>query len=265
MHEYDVTFKLVLQSVDLTIRALAGKRITRWLNVELPEVRNTRVDLLGETEIGDLVHIELQSSNDPKMPLRMVEYYLRVFRLFGKFPDQVLVYVGEPPLAMEAELNGPRLRYSYRLIDMRELDGAHLLESTDIGDNILAILTGLQDSHTAVHNVIERIAGLEPGEREEALRQLIILAGLRHLGAVVEEEARRMPILNNILDHEVLGREYRKGEVSGELNLLKRQIGKRFGTVPSWAEERLAKLSLSDIETIGLRVLDVMSLEELLA
>jgi len=57
------------------------------------------VDLLGETEAGDLVHIGLQSSNDHKMPLRMAEYCLRVFRLFGKFPHQVLLYVGDEPCA----------------------------------------------------------------------------------------------------------------------------------------------------------------------
>jgi hypothetical protein len=80
MHEYDVTFKLVLQSVDLTMRELAGTTVARWLSVELPEVRNTRVDLLGETVSGELLHLELQSSNDSRMPLRMAEYCLRVFR-----------------------------------------------------------------------------------------------------------------------------------------------------------------------------------------
>ena len=260
MHEYDVAFKLVLQSVDLTMRELAGAPIARWLSVELPEVQNTRVDLLGETEAGELVHIELQSSNDPKMPLRMAEYCLRVLRLFDRFPHQVLVYVGEPPLRMQAELRGPALSYSYRLVDIRELDGERLLASPRLGDNIVAILTRLPDVRAAVQRVMERIAELQPGEREAALGRLLILAGLRRLGRVVEEEARKMPILDSILDHEVLGREYKKGE----LNLLRHQVEKRFGAIPPWAEERLEKLSVTELETIGLRLLDAKSLEELL-
>jgi hypothetical protein len=36
MHEYDVVFKLILQSVDLTMRELGAAPIARWLNVELP-------------------------------------------------------------------------------------------------------------------------------------------------------------------------------------------------------------------------------------
>lgn len=51
------------------------------------------------------------------MPLLMSEYCLRVLRLFGRLPYQVLVYAGEPALQMEAVLNSPALSYSYRLIE----------------------------------------------------------------------------------------------------------------------------------------------------
>ena len=73
MQEYDVAFKLTLQRVDVAIRELTGTAITRWHNVEMPEIRAGRVDLLGETPTGELVHIELQSSNDPTMAVRMGE------------------------------------------------------------------------------------------------------------------------------------------------------------------------------------------------
>jgi predicted transposase YdaD len=88
VQEYDVVFKLILQSVDLTIREIGGPPVVRWLNVELPEVRNTRADLLGETAAGELIHIELQSANDPDMPLRMAEYCLRVRRNFRRFRNR---------------------------------------------------------------------------------------------------------------------------------------------------------------------------------
>src|SRR5712692_3505701 len=56
--------------------------IEKWLDVELPKVRNPRMDLLGETGDGSLVHLELQSTNDSAIPLRMAEYSLGAFRLF---------------------------------------------------------------------------------------------------------------------------------------------------------------------------------------
>ena len=58
MQEYDVTLKLILQEpAAKATQALTGVKIERWLNVELPEVQQTRVDLLGETAEGGLVHI----------------------------------------------------------------------------------------------------------------------------------------------------------------------------------------------------------------
>jgi Domain of unknown function (DUF4351) len=77
---------------------------------------------------------------------------------------------------------------------------------------------------------------------------------------VVEREARKMPILNDILDNKVLGREFKRGE----LTVLRRQIEKRFGAIPSWAEERLAGRSPADLEDLSVRVLDAQSLEDLL-
>jgi hypothetical protein len=189
VQEYDVALKLLLQgSASLTMRELTGTTVAKGLDVELPKVQNLRLDLLGETVDGGLVHLELQSSNDPAMPFRMVEYCLGVHRLLGQFPRQILLYVGEAPMHMENQLHGPGLAFEYRLIDIRTLNGDLLLESGDVGDNIIAILTRLRDDKEAVHKIVERIAGLATAERETALAQLMILAGLRHLSNAVEQE-----------------------------------------------------------------------------
>jgi hypothetical protein len=149
MQEYDVALKLLLQgSSSRIVRELTGTTVEKWLDVELPKVQNSRADLLGETSMGDLIHVELQSGNDAMMPLRMAEYCLGVFRLFGRFPRQFLLYVGEAPLRMESELHGPALSFRYRMIDIRDLDGDRLLESEDVGDNVIAILARLRD-HSA--------------------------------------------------------------------------------------------------------------------
>jgi len=50
MHQYDITLKLLLRGgAGRLLTALSGTTVTKWLNVELPELRNTRVDMLGET------------------------------------------------------------------------------------------------------------------------------------------------------------------------------------------------------------------------
>jgi predicted transposase YdaD len=273
MQAYDVALKLLLQgSAALTLRALTGTAVAKWLDVELPKVQNLRLDLLGETVDGGLVHVELQSSNDPAMPLRMAEYCLGVFRLFGRFPRQVVLYVGEPELRMESGLTGPGMLFQYRLIDIRTLDGDRLLESEEVGDNVIAILARLRDHKEAVHRIVQRIAGLAMAERETALAQLVILAGLRHLSGTVEQERRNMPIDVDIREHEVLGPMFREerregrqeGRQEGELTILRRLIEKRFDGLPSWAAEKLESLSVSELEDLSVRVLDAKSVEELL-
>jgi hypothetical protein len=57
------------------------------------------------------------------------------------------------------------------------------------------------------------------------MEEFLVLANLRKLERVVEEEARKMPNLDEVLANEVLGREYKKGELA----LLRRLLEKRFG------------------------------------
>ena len=75
MQEYDVALKLLLRLPGLlALQELTGTAIDTWLDAELPRIQNIRADLLGKTANGSLIHLELQSSNDGTMPLRMAEY-----------------------------------------------------------------------------------------------------------------------------------------------------------------------------------------------
>ena len=269
MQKYDVTLKLLLQGpARLTMLELAGCSVKKWLNVELPKVQNPRADLLGETVDGNLIHVELQSANDGTMPLRMAEYCLGVFRLFGKFPRQVVLYVGEPPLGMDNELRGPDMSFRYRIIDIRDLDGDRLLESEESGDNVIAILARLRDHRGAVRKIVARLADLPAGERETALQQLLLLAGLRRLEETVEREIRNMPIYIDILENKVLGPPFKRGleqgQREGEVKIIRRLIEQRFGIIPTSVEERLAVLSAAELEELSVRILDARSIQDLL-
>ena len=85
-----------------------------------------------------------------------------------------------------------------------------------------------------------------------------------------------MPSLDDIMDHAVLGREFKRGLAQGrdqgreegrrdgELTVLLRQIGNRFGAMPAALRDRLENMSVPEIETLALRLLDAESLDELL-
>ena len=93
-----------------------------------------------------------------------------------------------------------------------------------------------------------------------------------------------MPILDDIMDHDLLGPALRRGmqqgleqgleqglaqglaqgRMEGEQTVVMRQIEKRFGSVPAWARQRLEAMSADEIEETALRLLDAQSLVSLL-
>jgi predicted transposase YdaD len=274
MFDYDATLKSLLKApATTTLREISGLTIKRWMNVEFSSVEQRRLDLLGESNERCLLHLELQSGNDTSMAWRMMEYGAKVALRYKRFPKQVVLYVGKRPLRMTGDYyaNGD-LVFRYKVVDIRELDGKKLLDSAGIEANILAILARLGDKREAVRQIVGRTAKLDASARRSKLEQLSILAGLRKLEPLVKEEASRMPITEDILNHQIIGPAYRQGrqegrqegQQEGELELLRRQIVKRFGPIPAWLDERLARCSASDLLDLGERLLDAQSLEDIL-
>ena len=290
MHEYDVALKNILTSPGSSILTqLTGASSLRWINVEAPKVNNRRVDLLGELPDGNLVHIELQSRNDEDFPLRMAEYLFGIRRKYGKLPRQVALYVGEAPLLMDDRIEGPDCSVRFHLVDIRTLDGEQLLASPNMGDNVLAVLTSFGEQPRAVRRVLERIAAGSPGERDQALAELLILARLRRLQDEVKREAEKMPITEDIMEHEIIGPAIRKGmaqgriagfsegriegrsegrsegRIEGQVEILLSLIQKRFGRVSPAVAQRIAALKPAQLKRVGLRLLDAQRIEDLFA
>ena len=279
---YDAALKSVLQR-QLRGGVLAdwvGLRVTRWLNVEIPMVRTLRLDMLGETLEGGLAHCELQSRNEKFMRVRMAEYALAAFRLYGRIPRQLVIYVGQPRLRMKDRLEGPDWWYRCDMVDARDLDAAKLLDSPKLEDNIFAILAGMRDERKTVRQILERIAASEDAaQREASLAELTTLAGLRRLGSIIRQETKQVPILDDIMDHDLFGPILREGIAEGieqgieqgiekgshdtALQMLRLMISQRFGKVPVGVARRLKELSVSEIQTLARRVNKVSSPEDL--
>ena len=100
---------------------------------------------------------------------------------------------------------------------------------------------------------------------------------MRVLGGVPEPEVDDMPIGEEVLaENEFLlnwGEKFRKrgleqgveqGRVEGVRRMLLRQIERRFGSIPSWAEDSVNAASADAVDQWVLRVIDAESIEELL-
>ncbi len=55
-----------------------------------------------------------------------------------------------------------------------------------------------------------------------------------------------------------------EGRQEGEATVLRRQLARRFGPLPSWAEQRLDQAGEAELESWADRVLDAQTLEDVL-
>jgi len=269
VHEYDTVLKSLLTgSSNSLFQLITGAKRGQWLNVELPKVTQARVDLLFELAAGrELILLELQSTNDPTLPVRMAEYALLIWRIYKRFPKMYVLYVGSQRLRMPSELDTPDLTCRYTIVDIRHWDAETFLRSDRPADTVLSILGRYADRLETVRRILERIAKMRGSSRKIAFSKLMILAGIRKLDEVVEQEAKQMPILNDIMDHGVIGpairQGRREGKIEGAAAIAQRLLSARFGPLSATTKKRLAKLTLPELEDLAIRLLTAKSIAEL--
>ncbi|MBS1826545.1 MAG: DUF4351 domain-containing protein [Acidobacteria bacterium] len=286
--EYDVSLKLLFRrSKGVAIQRLLGGKVTEWLNVELPRVRNRRVDILARTEDGSIASLELQSRNVSAMAHRQASYYLDLHGLLGQHIRQIVLYVGAEPMKMPHTFRTPVLSFRYELVDIRSLDGEALLASKDLGDAMLALLAGV-DRERVGQRVWPEIEEMEAGAREDAITELLLISGLRRQEDWVLERVRTlMPLsFDVVMKNKVLGPMVRrklaeqrqramesgreegleegmeKGRQEGELAMLRRYLESRFGPIPTEVEQKLAKASERQLNKLADRAFTASSLDE---
>lgn len=264
---YDTTLKTLFQAPpQQLLHLLVGGEAREMLTVEYPSVRMRRPDLVVRLTDGRVYHLELQSDNDAAMPWRMLEYYGLLYQRYGRQPLQHVLYVGEPPMTLVAQIAHTALSFRYEAIDVRTLDGQPLLRSPVLEDNILALLCRGGATRATVQHILARIATLSGVARTEALTIVLILAGLRHLQPLVREETQQMALTidieNNPFLRDVFEEGRQEGQIEGERALVHRLLERRFGELPAWAEQHIAVADVATLEQWGLRLLDATSLEE---
>jgi hypothetical protein len=226
-------------------------------------------------------------------------YYLETYRAFHEYPIPVVLYLGKEPMRIRDWIKSEHMSFRFRLIDIRELDGDALAEHGSLGDAMIAILATVRSEHKAIRRVLDRIAKLKDKERELAVEQLAILAGLRDLEIEIIKEARRyMPFVIDLMENKVFRNAYERGTEAGMAEgrarglaegkaegmaqgmaegmaqgkmeggleegrrLLLRQLEKRFGNVPPSVRTKVAQANLNEIESWSLRLLEAATLED---
>ena len=195
-HPYDLTSKALFKDLELPLlRYVTGKNVTleRYLDIQFQTIESQRADLLCEARLDDepvLIHLELQSDNDPQMLYRMMGYLVDIHQAYQKPVYQCVVYLGKDPVKMQNHLQfklteDNHLNYHYRLLALNEVDFSEIarLETVDF----LALLPLTRSEWKAeehlqqsINTLVERSQGLDFHSRSDLLLKTEILAGLRY-------------------------------------------------------------------------------------
>jgi len=265
---FDKTIKKLFQTLpSQMVEWLTGQPPVELLTVEFPTVESRSADLVYRLPNGEIHHIELQSDNDETMDMRMLEYYPRIWRVYKRPPVQHVLYLGNKPLKMKGRINHPRLKYSVEVTDIREFEAEPLIKSNSLSDNLIGLLCHNGATRASVRRILRKIARLPERQRIDALKQLLILSGLREIESIVKEEGQQMSLELSIENNSFLREIFLEGEKKSDnrlRHLVLRQFEQRFGKLPKWAAQQLETADAATLVQWGERVLEAKNLEEII-
>lgn len=176
--------------------------------------------------------------------------YLLNFR----FPVFDLGHVADAELSRQPRLRAWLMvaKYGTRDFVLAEMKGPFIDVLSEVPEDLPIFLRYMIESYGNVGEpeLREIIRGVRPEEEQEMMSQFAQDIIKREKPRWTQE-ARQEGIQIGIS----------KGRQEGEVALLMRQLQRRFGSLPSWAEEKMRAANTSALETWGDRILDAKTLE----
>jgi len=244
--------------------------------------------------------LEFQSSIDRGMPVRMMQYVSALYDHLVR-SKAIDLEDGLPPVLPMVIYNGDaRWKHSPEIFDLIQPHPAVLTEfqprlkfwlldegkfSADYLDGLQRVMAAIfRMEHTHDTEEVKRaIRYLGQAVAQSPFKQTIDKAVMQWLQYRLNSKLPDLPVMDefqkgiemietnmdriraNIMAEGVLLGEQRgmqQGMQQGEGVLLRRQLTRRFGSLPAAMEARLAQASIDQLETWGDRVLDAKSLDD---
>lgn len=286
--DYDALLKSILQLLaNRLIPLLTGASVVDQLSVEFPSVESRLPDLVALLDDDRILHLEVQTANDARMPWRMLRYWLL---LSERYPEadivQIVLYLGNPRPTMADGFDLPFLHYRYEVRDIREFDADILLSAPSATERILAVLGRSVNPRAVIRRLLESWTAENPKEWASLVKRLMMISALRKLANVAKQEVLAMPLIIDLENDEVFGpyiqrgvqqgmtaghqqgllegrrKGLQEGRQAGEAAILRAQLQRKFAALPAWVHERLTAASTDELERWSLRILEASELTQ---
>jgi len=262
--EYPVAFGSWLLDTD----AIAIQPLPTELNLE--PIRSDALYFLPER--NQILHLEFQTvpASKPPLPLRMLDYWVRLHRQYECSIEQVVIFLKETSseAVFVERFAFERTFHSYRVLRIWEQDPTRLLSSPGLLP--LAVLARTDSQTALLEQIAARVDTIEEPDRQRNISACVeVLARLKFEEDLIrqflrEDLMRESPLYQEILQ-EGLQQGIQQGIQQGEVSLALRLLTRRLGTLPPQLRSQIQQLSTVQVEALGEALLDFSTTQDLVA
>ena len=258
---------------DSTLKYLVEKypqAFTRWLFNQQPaediEILNTelstepiRADALFFVRVADaILHLEFQTlpQSEPPLPLRMLDYWVRLYRQYRCDIEQVIIFLKPTRLAgvFENQFTERNLSFRYRVIRIWECDPEPLL--TTPGLLPLAVLAQAEVPETLLSQVAAKIDMIEDRQQQRNLSACVqLLAGVKFDEQLIQAYFREDMMQESVVYQRIIRQGLEQGK-HNEVKLIIRLLNRRIGQLNPQLHNQIEQLSFEQLEDLGEALLD---------
>jgi predicted transposase/invertase (TIGR01784 family) len=261
-----------------------SRELATWLlgkPMELTEIKPSelslepiRADSVIFLESKDTVlHIEFQTDPKEKIPYRMLDYAVRLYKSYeNKEIYQVVIYLTKTnsPLVQETRYQRGKTSHEFKVIRLWEIPSEELLKTPGLFP--FAILSKTENRENLLRHIGEKIEEISDSqEKSNVAASTAILAGLLLKKDIIQRLLKEEIMKESVIYQEIEAQGIQKGKLQGKLegkqegeaNLVLRQLNRRIGNVSTKLAKKIQGFSIEQLENLGEALLDFNSQEDL--
>ncbi len=265
---------------DNVLKRLAAEyssALTQWLlavnaediellptELSLEPVRSDAVYFLPQ--LGQILHLEFQTEpqSNPPVPLRMLDYWVRLYRQYGRPIEQVVIFLKPTTseIVFTEQFAVENTMHRYRVVRMWEQDPAPLLANPALLP--LAVLARTDTPTDLLEQVAARVDMIEERQQRSNISAYTeILAGLKFDKDLIRRYLREELMRESVIYQEIEQEARQKGRQEEGASLVLRLLARRLGQVAPEVRAQIQQLPVAQLEELGEALLDFSSTQEL--
>jgi predicted transposase/invertase (TIGR01784 family) len=248
---------LLGESIDLTILSPT--------ELSLEPIRADALILLQSDDV--VLHCEFQTDPSAKIPFRMADYRLRVYRRFPqKRMVQVVIYLRQTDssLAYETVFRLDNLECRFNVVRIWEVEPDVFLSTPGLLP--YAVLSRTDAPEGMLREVASRLEQLpDSASKNDLMAATSILGGLKLEADTIKRVIRSDMMRESVIYQEIVQESEQRGELKQAQSLILRQLNRRVGNLSLELEARVKALPLVRLEELGEALLDFSQMGDLVA